>query len=53
MTHLNRHLATGQRFDDEVDEHILMEEAQTYYANILMLLGPQIARKVQEVVAEA
>ena len=46
-----QHLATGQRFDDEVDEHILMEEAQTYYANILMLLGPQIARKVQEVVA--
>ncbi len=45
-----QHLASGQRFDDEVDEHILMEEAQTYYANILMLLGPQITRKIQEVV---
>lgn len=45
-----QHIATGQRFDDEVDEHILMEEAQTYYANILMLLGPQITRKIQEVV---
>lgn len=45
-----QHLASGQRFDDEVDEHILMEEAQIYYANILMLLGPQITRKIQEVV---
>lgn len=45
-----QHLASGQRYDDEVDEHILMEEAQTYYANILMLLGPQITRKIQEVV---
>ena len=45
-----QHLATGQRFDDEVDEHVLMEEAQIYYANILMLLGPQITRKIQEVV---
>ncbi|NLE06225.1 MAG: FprA family A-type flavoprotein [Crenarchaeota archaeon] len=45
-----QHLATGQRFDDEVDEHIIMEEAKIYYANILMLLGPQITRKIQEVV---
>jgi len=45
-----QHLASGQRFDDEVDEHILMEEAQIYYANILMLLGPQITRKIQEVI---
>ncbi len=45
-----QHLASGQRYDDEVDEHTLMEEAQTYYANILMLLGPQITRKIQEVV---
>lgn len=45
-----QHLATGQRFDDEVDEHVLMEEAATYYANILMPLGPLVARKIQEVV---
>jgi flavorubredoxin len=45
-----QHLASSQRFDDEVDEHILMEEAKTYYANILMLLGPLITRKIQEVV---
>ncbi|MCW4017616.1 MAG: FprA family A-type flavoprotein [Candidatus Bathyarchaeota archaeon] len=45
-----QHLASGERFDDEVDQHILMEEAQTYYANILMLLGPLVAKKIQEVV---
>src|SRR4030066_425169 len=45
-----QHLATSERFDDEVDEHILMEEAKTYYANILMPLTPLITRKIQEVV---
>jgi flavorubredoxin len=45
-----QHLATSERFDDEVDEHVLMEEAATYYANILMPLGPLITRKIQEVV---
>lgn len=45
-----QHLASSGRFDDEVDEHVLMEEATTYYANILMPLGPLITRKIQEVV---
>ena len=45
-----QHLASVQRFDDEVDEHVLMEEAKTYYANILMPLAPLITRKIQEVV---
>jgi flavorubredoxin len=45
-----QHLAGSERFDDEVDEHILMEEATTYYANILMPLAPLITRKIQEVV---
>jgi anaerobic nitric oxide reductase flavorubredoxin len=45
-----QHYATSERFDDEVDEHILMEEAKTYYANILMALGPVITRKINEVV---
>jgi anaerobic nitric oxide reductase flavorubredoxin len=45
-----QHLASAQRFDDEVDEHVLMEEAATYYANILMPLAPLITRKIQEVV---
>ena len=45
-----QHLASAGRFDDEVDDHILMEEASKYYANILMLFGPLITRKIQEVV---
>ena len=45
-----QHLASGQRFDDEVDEHVLMEEATKYYANILMPLGSLVTRKIQEVV---
>ena len=45
-----QHLATSERFDDEVDEHVLMEEAKTYYANILMPLATLITRKIQEVV---
>jgi anaerobic nitric oxide reductase flavorubredoxin len=45
-----QHLASSQRFDDEVDEHVLMAEAKTYYANILMPFAPLITRKIQEVV---
>jgi anaerobic nitric oxide reductase flavorubredoxin len=45
-----QHLATSERFDDEVDAHVLMEEATTYYANILMPFAPLITRKIQEVV---
>jgi anaerobic nitric oxide reductase flavorubredoxin len=33
-----QHLASSGRFDDEVDSAILMQEATTYYANILMPL---------------
>jgi anaerobic nitric oxide reductase flavorubredoxin len=46
-----QHLASSFRFDDQVDQHILMEEAKAYYANILMPLAPLIIRKIQEVVA--
>ena len=35
------HLATSQRFDDEVDRSTLFFECQKYYANILMLYGRQ------------
>lgn len=45
-----QHLASVSRFDDQVDEHVLMEEATTYYANILMPFGSLISRKIQEVV---
>lgn len=36
-----QHLATNERFDDEVDYSILMYEVKKYYANILMLYGRQ------------
>jgi flavorubredoxin len=44
------HYATSARFDDEVDQQELMEEARTYYANILTPFAPLITRKIQEVV---
>ncbi|MBC7189205.1 flavodoxin domain-containing protein [Candidatus Aerophobetes bacterium] len=44
-----QHYATSQRFDDEVDEGILMEEAAKYYANILMPFGSLVVRKIKEI----
>lgn len=45
-----QHFASIERFDDEVDTHVLIEEATTYYANILMPFAPLITRKIQEVI---
>jgi len=45
-----QHFASSQRFDDEVDECELMEEAKKYYANILTPFAPLITRKIQEIV---
>jgi anaerobic nitric oxide reductase flavorubredoxin len=44
-----QHYATSQRFDDEVDEHVLMEELTKYFANILMPITTLIVRKIDEV----
>ena len=46
-----QHLASSGRFDDTVDQQVLMEEAVTYYANILTPFAPLIVRKIEEVVA--
>ena len=35
MDIFGQHYATAERFDDEVDPGIVMEEAKTYYANII------------------
>ncbi len=43
-----QHFASSQRFDDEVDPAVLMDEAEKYYANILMPLGALITRKIGE-----
>jgi len=46
-----QHLASPYRFADEVGEDLCMEEAAKYYANILMPLGPVIAKKLDELAA--
>jgi len=45
------HLATSERFDDQVNQDVLMHEATKYYANILTLYSPLVKKllaKVQE-----
>jgi len=44
-----QHLATSKRFDDEVDEKMLMEEATKYYANILWPFSRLVIRKIEEI----
>ncbi|MEJ5292470.1 MAG: flavodoxin domain-containing protein [Candidatus Methanosuratincola sp.] len=46
-----QHLASSGRFDDEVDAHVLMEEAAKYYANILLPLSPLVKKKIDEILA--
>lgn len=46
-----QHLATSERFDDEVPLPTIMEQAAKYYANILYLYSPLI-RKLLASVAE-
>ncbi len=42
MDAFGQHLATASRFDDTEDMTIVMQEAKTYYANIVMLYGRSI-----------
>lgn len=44
-----QHLATSKRFDDEINQSILYEEAAKYYANILMPFASIIIRKIEEI----
>jgi len=39
-----QHLASKGRFDDEVDSAVLMQEVETYYANIVMPLWMSVDR---------
>ena len=48
MDAFGQHLATSQRFDDEVDMGIVMQEASKYYANILMPFGDLIVKAVNK-----
>jgi len=44
-----QHYATSERFDDQVDLSILMEETAKYYANILWPLSQIILKKIEEI----
>jgi anaerobic nitric oxide reductase flavorubredoxin len=44
-----QHYASSERFDDEVDQSALMDEAAAYYANILWPLSPLISKKIEDV----
>ncbi|MFC1709035.1 FprA family A-type flavoprotein [Candidatus Omnitrophota bacterium] len=44
-----QHYATTERFDDEVSQYELMDEAAKYYGNILWPLSILILKKLQEV----
>ncbi len=44
-----QHLATSERFDDEVDPAVLLEELTKYYANILTLYSPNVRRLLAKV----
>jgi len=46
-----QHLATAERFADEVGAELAFEELRVYYANILMPLGSQISKALEKVVA--
>lgn len=44
-----QHWATSERFDDQVDQSILMQQAAKYYANILLLYSPLVAKLLAKV----
>lgn len=46
-----QHFASESLYDVDVDKRDLFREAQKYYANILNLYNPMVARKVSEIVA--
>ncbi len=46
-----QHYATAYRFNDQVNEEELYEEATKYYANILTPFSEQVLKKIDEVIA--
>ena len=49
MDAFGQHLATEERFDDEVDKCALFEEAKKYYANIVLPYGNQVKKVMENV----
>lgn len=44
-----QHYATDKRFDDEVDQVLLMDEAAKYYANILLPFSGLVLKKLEDI----
>jgi len=49
MDAFGQHYTSSQRFDDEVPLCTVMEEAKTYYANIVMPYGKRVAALLEQV----
>jgi len=49
MDAFGQHYCSSQRFDDQVEKGILMEEAATYYANIVLPFGSQVKKAYEKV----
>ncbi len=49
MDAFGQHYCSSQRFDDQVDLGTLMEEAATYYANIVLPFGAQVKKAYAKV----
>jgi flavorubredoxin len=49
MDAFGQHYASTERFDDETDFATLMDEAKTYYANIIMPYGKAVLAALQKV----
>ncbi|MDR2392233.1 MAG: FprA family A-type flavoprotein, partial [Planctomycetota bacterium] len=49
MDAFGQHIACAARFDDETDPGVLMEEAKTYYANIVAPHGKAVQRALSRV----
>jgi len=43
------HLASSERFDDEIDEAILEYESAKYYANIILLYSPVVLKALERI----
>jgi len=48
MDAFGQHFATSQRFDDNIPLETLLQEARSYYANIVMPYGKQTAKILQQ-----
>jgi flavorubredoxin len=51
MDAFGQHYASAERFDEEVPADVLMEEAKTYYANIILPYGAAVGPCLRKVAA--